>query len=60
MTESELEISPVFIRWQIRCKECNIVFYVDTESDSLGEEIVELEDIHCGFHPPESSIIELV
>jgi hypothetical protein len=60
MFESELEISPVFTRWQVRCRECNSVFYVDTESNSIGEEIVELEDVNCRFHPPERSVIELV
>ena len=59
MIEARLEIFPVFERWQVCCKKCNIVFYVDTEPDSNGEEIVELEDIRCGLHPSENSVIEL-
>jgi hypothetical protein len=59
MIEVRLEIFPVFTRWQVRCKKCNTVFYVDTEPNSSGEEIVELEDIRCGSHPSEDSVIEL-
>jgi len=36
------------------------IFYVDAEPESTGEEIFELEDIHCGLHPSETSVIELV
>jgi hypothetical protein len=59
-TKAELEISPVFTRWQVHCRKCGAVFYVDTEPESPGEEIFELEDIHCGSHPGESSVVELV
>jgi phage terminase large subunit GpA-like protein len=55
-----LEISPVFTRWQVRCQRCGAIFYVDTEPESTGEEIFELEDTHCGLHPSESSVVELV
>ena len=59
-TNIGLEISPVFTRWQVHCHRCGVIFYVDTESESTGEEIFELEDIYCGLHPSESSVIELV
>jgi len=55
-----LEVCPVFTRWQVRCENCGAIFYVDTEPESAGEEILELEDIYCGLHPNESSVIELV
>ena len=55
-----VEISPVFTRWQVHCKKCGAIFYVDTEPDSTGEGILKLEDVHCGLHPNESSVIELV
>ncbi len=59
-TKVGLEISPVFTRWQVHCRRCGAIFYVDGEPESTGEEIFELEDIHCGLHPNESSVIELV
>jgi len=59
-TKQGLEIFPVFTRWQVHCQDCGAIFYVDAEPDSTGEEIFELEDIHCGLHPSESSTIELV
>jgi hypothetical protein len=60
MIDVVLEIHPVFTRWQVSCKKCGNVFYVDTEPNSIGEEIAVLEDIHCGLHPCEGSVIELV
>jgi len=59
MSESALELFPVFTRWQVYCSKCNIVFYVDTEVHSTGEEILELEDVQCALHPAEGSVIEL-
>ena len=59
-TKVGLAISPVFTRWQVHCQNCGAIFYVDTEPESTGEEIFELEDIHCGLHSSESSVIELV
>jgi hypothetical protein len=59
MIEVRLEIFPVFTRWQVSCKKCNTVFYVDTEPNSRGEEILELEDMCCGLHSNESSVREL-
>lgn len=59
-TRIGLAISPVFTRWQVHCHRCGAIFYVDTESESTGEEIFELKDIHCSLHPSESSVIELV
>jgi phage terminase large subunit GpA-like protein len=59
-TNIGLEISPVFTRWQVRCRKCGTIFYVDTEPESTGEEIFELEGIYCGLHPSESSVVELV
>jgi phage terminase large subunit GpA-like protein len=59
-TNVGLEITPVFTRWQVHCQKCGAIFYVDAEPESTGEEIFELEDIHCGLHPSESSTIELV
>lgn len=59
-TKEELDVLPVFTRWQVRCKGCGALFYVDTEPNSAGEEILELEDVHCGLHPSESSVVELV
>jgi phage terminase large subunit GpA-like protein len=59
-TNVGLEISPVFTRWQVHCRKCGAMFYVDTEHESTGREIFKLEDIHCGLHPSESSTIELV
>ena len=59
MIEVRLEIQPVFKRWQVSCKKCSNVLYVDTDPNSIGEEIVVLEDIHCGLHPYEGSVIEL-
>jgi phage terminase large subunit GpA-like protein len=59
-TKVKLEVCPVFTRWQVRCKRCGALFYVDTEPHSTDEEILELKDTHCGSHPNESSVIELV
>jgi len=59
MIELELELLPVFTRWQVRCKKCDSIFYVDTEPDSNGKEILEIEDALCSLHPVEDSIIEL-
>jgi phage terminase large subunit GpA-like protein len=59
-TKVGLAITPVFTRWQVHCRKCGAIFYVDVEPESTGEEIFELEDIHCGLHPSESSVIELV
>ena len=59
-TNVGLEISPVFTRWQVRCHGCGATFYVDTDPESSGEEIFKPEDIYCGLHPSESSVIELV
>ena len=59
MIEVTLEIFPVFARWQVCCKKCNTVFYVDTKPNSTGTEIMRLEDIHCGLHPSEGSVIHL-
>ena len=59
-TKVGLEISPVFARWQVCCKRCGAIFYIDTEPESTGEEILEIADIHCGLHPGESSVVELV
>lgn len=55
-----LEICPAFTRWQVRCRKCGAIFYVDTEPGSTGEEILELEGIYCGLHPSECSVIQLV
>jgi len=55
-----LEIRPVFARWQVCCQRCGAIFYVDTEPESSGEVIFELGDAHCGLHPSESAVIELV
>jgi len=60
VTKVGLEISPVFTRWQVHCRKFGAIFYVDTEPESTSEEIFELEDIYCGLHPSESSVIELV
>ena len=60
MIEVRLRISPVYTRWQVRCEKCNTVFYVDTEPYSTGEELVELEDMRCGQHPREGTVIKLV
>jgi len=59
VAEIALGIFPVFKRWQVCCNKCGTVFYVDTEPNSIGEEIAELEDIRCGLHPVEGSVIEL-
>jgi len=59
-TNVGLEITPVFTRWQVHCQKCGAIFYVDAEPESTGEEIIELEDIYCGLHPSESSVVELV
>jgi hypothetical protein len=59
-TKVGLEISPVFTRRRVHCQRYGAIFYVDTEPESTGEEIFELEDIYCGLHPSESSVIELV
>lgn len=59
-TNVRLEISPVFTRWQVHCRKCSAMFYVDTEPESTGEEIFKLEDICCGLHSSESSVIELL
>lgn len=59
-TKVGFEVCPMFTRWQVRCHECDAMFYVDTDPGSTGEEISELEDIHCGLYPSESSVIELV
>lgn len=59
LVEMGLQICPVFARWQVHCKRCDAMFYVDAEPVGTGEEILELEDIHCGLHPGESSVIEL-
>jgi len=59
-TNVGLEITPVFTRWQVHCQKCGAIFYVDAEPESTGEEIFELEDIYCGLHPSESSVVELV
>ena len=59
MIEAGLEILPVFTRWRVLCKKCNTVFYVDTVANSTGNEITRIEDIHCGLHPSESSVISL-
>ncbi|MDY6918408.1 MAG: hypothetical protein SVP26_10800 [Chloroflexota bacterium] len=60
MVQVRLETVPVFTRRQVHCKYCGVVFYVDTERNSAGEEILTLEDIRCGYHPSEGSVIELV
>lgn len=57
--ELKLELSPVFTRWQVNCQKCSTVFYIDTEPNSTGEEMLELEDIQCGLHPNEGSVVEL-
>jgi len=59
-TNVGLEISLVFTRWQVHCRKCSAIFYVDTEPKSTGEEIFELEDNYCGLHTSESSVIELM
>ncbi|GAI10572.1 unnamed protein product [marine sediment metagenome] len=60
LVEMGLEICPVFTRWQVRCKKCGSIFYVDTEPESIGEEILEMGNINCSSHPGESSVVELV
>ena len=60
VTKVGLEIYPVFTRWQVYCRKCGAIFYVDIEPENTGEEILELRDIYCGSHPSESSVVELV
>ncbi len=47
--EVDAEILPVFTRWQVCGRGCGAIFYVDTEPESGGEEILELGDIRCGL-----------
>lgn len=44
-TKLGLEIYPVFTQWQMHCSKCSAIFCVDTEPESTGEEILQLEDI---------------
>lgn len=59
MAEVVLEITPVFTRWQVSCRKCGTIFYVDTETDTISGEILKLEDLQCGLHPNEDPVIEL-
>ena len=59
MSEKDVEASPVFLRWQVRCSKCGTVFYVDTEPNALEDDILELADMECGLHPSEDSVLEL-
>jgi len=47
--EVDAEIVPVFTRWRVTCRRCGAIFYVDTDPESGGGEILELGDIRCGF-----------
>jgi len=58
--EVDAEIVPVFTRWRVTCRRCGAIFYVDTEPNSASEDILKLEETHCGLHPSESAVIELV
>jgi hypothetical protein len=59
-TKVGLAISPCVYPMAVCRKGCGTIFYVDAKPESTGEEIFELEDIHCGLHPSESSVIGLV
>jgi phage terminase large subunit GpA-like protein len=59
-TEVTVRACPVFVRWQIYCPRCQHTFYLDAELGTAEEEIKELPQMQCGFHPEEGAVTELV
>lgn len=56
---TDIKACPVFTRWQIRCSECGITFYVDSKPDDTREDILNLDAIKCEYHPSEDSVLTL-
>lgn len=55
-----VDACPVLTRWQIHCVKCGTCFYVDADPATTKEEIAQLEDMKCEYHPDEDSCLELV
>jgi len=60
MLDQHIKACPVFTRWQIHCSKCGTTFYVDAETESTEEDIVNLDDTKCAYHPNEDSVLMLV
>ena len=60
MSNTDIKACPVFTRWQVKCVECGTIFYVDTEPWKSIDNIQGMDDIKCGNHPQEDSIISIV
>jgi len=60
MADIDIELCPVFVRWQIRCAKCGLTFYVDSEPESTKEDILELDQMKCEYHPNEQALVMLV
>jgi len=57
MLDIDMQVCPVFVRWQIYCPKCRITFYVDSEPESAEEDIMKLDEMNCGYHPKEDSVV---
>jgi len=60
MLDQDITACPVFTRWQVQCPKCGITFYIDSEPESVKNEILKLKEIKCEYHPKEDSVVMLV
>lgn len=59
MEKKDFQARPVFTRWQLICPKCKKTFYIDVEPEVTEGDILSLEDLKCGLHPHEDSVLQL-